>query len=103
MNLEPTAKVKELQQRLQQFMEEHIYPGERTYLEQIHAAEQFDPEQVERDLGSGGIRLYRYGTDNIAGQAPASFKNVRRVVEAMTAFNLIRPVIRLRPIAVLKG
>jgi tRNA-splicing ligase RtcB (3'-phosphate/5'-hydroxy nucleic acid ligase) len=77
--------------------------GAGRTLEKIHAAEQFDPEQIERDLGADGIRLYRYGTDNIAGQAPASFKNVRRVVDAMTAFNLIRPVVRLRPIAVLKG
>ena len=42
-------------------------------------------------------------TDNIPGQAPASFKDVRRVVDAMTAFDLIRPVVRLRPLAVLKG
>ena len=46
--------------------------GAGRTIEKIHAAEQFDPEQVERDLGSGGIRLYRYGTDNIAGQAPAA-------------------------------
>jgi acyl-CoA dehydrogenase len=39
MNFEPSAKVKELQKRLQQFMDEHIYPGERTYLDQIHAAD----------------------------------------------------------------
>jgi acyl-CoA dehydrogenase len=39
MNLEPSAKVKELQKRLQQFMDEHIYPGESTYLEQVHAAD----------------------------------------------------------------
>src|SRR5579871_2340134 len=39
MNFEPSAKVKELQKRLQQFMDEHIYPGERTYLGQIHAAD----------------------------------------------------------------
>jgi tRNA-splicing ligase RtcB len=77
--------------------------GAGRTLEKIHAAEQFDPEQIERDLGCDGIRLYRYGTENIAGQAPASFKNVRRVVDAMTAFNLIRPVVRLRPVAVLKG
>src|SRR5215475_7243038 len=39
MDFEPSAKVKELQKRLQQFMDEHIYPGEGTYLEQIHAAD----------------------------------------------------------------
>jgi tRNA-splicing ligase RtcB (3'-phosphate/5'-hydroxy nucleic acid ligase) len=77
--------------------------GAGRVMEKVHAAEQFDPEQVERDLGTVGVRLYRYGTDNIAGQAPASFKNVRSVVEAMAAFDLIRPVVRLRPLAVLKG
>ena len=77
--------------------------GAGRVMEKVHAAEQFDPEQVERDLGSFGVRLYRYGTDNIAGQAPASFKNVRGVVEAMVAFDLVRPVVRLRPLAVLKG
>ena len=39
MNFEPSAKVKELQKRLQQFMDEHIYPGESTYLEQTHSAD----------------------------------------------------------------
>src|SRR5438128_2676717 len=39
MHFEPCAKVKELQKRVQQFMDEHIYPGEATYLEQIHAAD----------------------------------------------------------------
>jgi len=77
--------------------------GAGRVMEKVHAAEQFDPEQVERDLGTVGVRLYRYGTDNIAGQAPASFKNVRGVVEAMESFDLIRPVVRVRPLAVLKG
>jgi acyl-CoA dehydrogenase len=39
MNFEPSPKVKELQRRLQHFMDEHIYPGERAYYEQIHAAD----------------------------------------------------------------
>ena len=77
--------------------------GAGRVMEKVHAAVRFDPVEVERDLGTVGVRLYRYGTDNIAGQAPASFKNVRRVVEAMTTFDLIRPVVRLRPLAVLKG
>jgi tRNA-splicing ligase RtcB len=77
--------------------------GAGRTLEKVHTAAQFDAVQVERDLGRDGIRLYRYGSDNIAGQAPASFKDAGRVVQAMTAFNLIRPVARLRPVAVLKG
>jgi acyl-CoA dehydrogenase len=39
MNFEPSAKVKELQQRLRQFMDEHIYPGERAYYEQLRSAD----------------------------------------------------------------
>ena len=35
MNLEPSAKVKALAQKLQSFMDAHIYPGERTYYEQL--------------------------------------------------------------------
>ena len=59
--------------------------------------------QIETDSHDQGVRLYRYHTDNIAGQAPASFKNVTHVMDAMTDLDLIRPVARLRPIAVLKG
>ena len=42
-------------------------------MEEITATEHFDPAQIERDLGMEEIRLCRYGTDDIAGQAPASF------------------------------
>jgi tRNA-splicing ligase RtcB len=77
--------------------------GAGRVMEKSTAAEQFDPQEVEDELRTQSIQLYRYGADNIAGQAPASFKNVHRVVEAMTDFNLIRPVVRLRPVAVLKG
>ena len=77
--------------------------GAGRVIEKVRAAERFDPQQVEHDVSMQGVRLYRYGADNIAGQAPASFKDVHSVVEAMTALNLIRPVVRLRPIAVLKG
>jgi tRNA-splicing ligase RtcB len=77
--------------------------GAGRVIEKVRAAERFDPAEVEREVRTGGVRLYRYGTDNIAGQAPRSFKDVRGVVEAMAAFDLIRPVVRLRPFAVLKG
>ncbi len=77
--------------------------GAGRVIEKVRAAEQFDPQQVENDVSMQGVRLYRYGADNIAGQAPVSFKNVHAVMEAMTALNLIRPVVRLRPVAVLKG
>ena len=39
MDLSPSAKAQELLARLQQFMQEHIYPNEHTYAEQLAAAE----------------------------------------------------------------
>ena len=77
--------------------------GAGRVMEKREAAERFDAGQVEHELHTDGIRLYRYGADNIAEQAPASFKDVRRVVDAMRAHDLLRPVVRLRPLAVLKG
>ena len=77
--------------------------GAGRVVEKDDAAERYDAAQVEGEMREQGIRLYRYGTDQIAGQAPSSFKSARGVVEAMTAFGLIRPVVRLKPLAVLKG
>jgi tRNA-splicing ligase RtcB len=77
--------------------------GAGRVIEKIDAAETFDEARIEAEMQSLGIRLYRYGVDNIAGQAPASFKNVNRVVAAMASWDLITPVARLRPMAVLKG
>jgi tRNA-splicing ligase RtcB len=77
--------------------------GAGRVMEKVRAAETFDPTEVEDVVRGQGVRLYRYGADNIAGQAPASFKDVHRVVDAMATLQLIEPVVRLRPIAVLKG
>jgi acyl-CoA dehydrogenase len=34
MNFEPSAKTKELQQRLQKFMDAHVYPNEQRFEEE---------------------------------------------------------------------
>jgi tRNA-splicing ligase RtcB len=77
--------------------------GAGRVLDKDRAAESYAEAQVEDEMASRGIRLYRYGADHIGGQAPASFKDVHRVLDVMAELDLIRPVARLRPIAVLKG
>ncbi len=77
--------------------------GAGRIVEKADAARQYDPHAVEALVRARGVRLYRYDADNIAGQSPASFKDVSRVVEAMTALRMMRPVARLSPVAVLKG
>jgi len=77
--------------------------GAGRVLGKDESAERYDPTAVEDDVRQRGVRLYRYHSDNIAGQAPWSFKNVAHVVDAMAAQDLLRPVVRLRPLAALKG
>jgi tRNA-splicing ligase RtcB len=77
--------------------------GAGRVLSKADAAEQYDPSVIEAEVRGMGVRLYRYHADNIAGQAPRSFKNVAQVVNAMVANDLMRPVVRLRPLAALKG
>jgi tRNA-splicing ligase RtcB len=77
--------------------------GAGRVLQKAEAAARYDPATVEAEVRDLGVRLYRYGADNIAGQAPRSFKDVGQVVETMAQHGLMRPVVRLRPLAALKG
>jgi len=77
--------------------------GAGRVLGKEESAQKYDPDEVEADVRQRGVRLYRYHADNIAGQAHSSFKNVAQVVDAMTSRSLLRSVVRLRPLAALKG
>jgi acyl-CoA dehydrogenase len=46
---EPSAKVKDLERRLQAFLDEHIYPNERRYQEET-AREPWQPSRIVEDL-----------------------------------------------------
>jgi acyl-CoA dehydrogenase len=54
MDFEYSAKTKELQVRLQKFMDDHIYPNEKTYKQQLRenteAGKRWTPLQVIEDL-----------------------------------------------------
>ncbi|MFY9804593.1 MAG: acyl-CoA dehydrogenase family protein [Candidatus Acidiferrales bacterium] len=49
MNFEPSAKTKELQQRLRQFMDAHVYPNERKFEEGV-ARERWKPTRIIEEL-----------------------------------------------------
>src|SRR5271169_2970203 len=49
MNFEPSAKTKELQQRLQKFMDAHVYPNERRFEEET-AREPWKPTRIVEEL-----------------------------------------------------
>ncbi|MBZ5644440.1 MAG: acyl-CoA dehydrogenase family protein [Acidobacteriia bacterium] len=49
MNFEPSDKVKQLQQRLQSFMQEHVYPNEQRYRDEIEK-DRRSPARVVEEL-----------------------------------------------------
>jgi tRNA-splicing ligase RtcB len=77
--------------------------GAGRVLDKPDAAAHFNEGQVLMEMQRKNIRLYRYGIDNIVEQAPGSFKDVLQVGRAVSALGLAKPVVRLRPVAVLKG
>ena len=49
---EPSARGRELQQRLTGFMDEHIYPNEKLYYEQVRAGDRWQPPPLLEELKS---------------------------------------------------
>ena len=77
--------------------------GAGRVMDKPEAVEHFTENQVEKEMRDKNIRLYRYRSDNIAEQAPSSFKDITSVISAMAELAIAKPVVRLRPLAVLKG
>jgi len=77
--------------------------GAGRVLDKPQAMAQFTERGVEEEMMARHIRLYRGGTMNIAEQAPGSFKDIRRVIEVMRALEIAQPVVRVRPVATMKG
>ena len=50
MNFEHSPKVKDLQQRLISFIEQHIYPNERTFRDQVDQGDPWQPVQIIEEL-----------------------------------------------------
>ena len=54
-------------------------------------------------LEKKNIRLYRYGAGNIVEEAPSSYKDVSEVIKVVEKTKIAKPVVKLKPVAVLKG
>ena len=50
MNFDYSSKVKELQRKLVAFMDEHIYPNEKLYYQQIAEGDRWQPVRIMEDL-----------------------------------------------------
>ncbi|MBL4665972.1 MAG: acyl-CoA dehydrogenase family protein [Sneathiella sp.] len=50
MNFEYSDKVKELQERVQAFMDEHVYPNEDVFYEQVNEGDRWEPTAIMEEL-----------------------------------------------------
>ncbi len=50
MNFDYSTKTRELQNRLQAFMDEHIYPNEKAFEEEINSGNRWQPSQIMENL-----------------------------------------------------
>jgi acyl-CoA dehydrogenase len=50
MSFEPSAKVADLQKRLDAFMREHVYPNEHTFHRQIADGDRWQPTAIVEEL-----------------------------------------------------
>ncbi len=50
MNFEYSDKVKDLQARVQAFMDEHVYPNEETFEEQVNDGDRWQPTAIVEEL-----------------------------------------------------
>ncbi len=60
-------------------------------------------EQLRRDLEAEGIHIRAGSMSGLAEEAPAAYKDVDQVVEAVVGGGIARKVARLHPLAVIKG
>ena len=58
---------------------------------------------LRQELEARGIRVRAGSMPGLAEEAPAAYKDVNAVVDAVVAAGIARKVARLRPVAVVKG
>ncbi|MEZ4747582.1 MAG: RtcB family protein [Calditrichia bacterium] len=77
--------------------------GAGRLLDKPEAGTTFGEAQVLEQMQSRGIRLYRYGNSDVTEQAPGAFKNIDNVLNVMEQFDIAKGVVKVRPLATLKG
>lgn len=67
------------------------------------AAKRYFGKEIEQEMRNRGIILRAHSMRGVAEEAPGAYKDVERVVNAAARAGINRPVVRLRPLVVIKG
>ena len=76
--------------------------GAGRFIDKDQALKLYSDEDISTQMDFSNVRILRYGFSQFSGQAPLSFKNMELVLEALKNHNLAEPIVRLRPLGVLK-
>ena len=77
--------------------------GAGRALSRSAARKKINAEQKENELRNKGIVVQAATKNILSEEAPEAYKNVDQVIENTSRANLARPVLRLEPMAVIKG
>jgi len=77
--------------------------GAGRALSRAAAKKSIDGKALKRELESRGIRVHASTPNVLSEEAPAAYKDVDEVIRLTSEAGLARPVVRLNPLAVIKG
>ena len=77
--------------------------GAGRVLNKSQARDKFSQVEIIKALKKKGVKLYKLGSEDICEQAPLAFKDINKVIAALGDHNLIRPILAVKPLAVIKG
>ena len=82
MNFNYSDNTRELQKRLQAFMDEHIYPNEKAYHEQVNSGDRWQPLELIEDLKekARGAGLWNLFLPEVSGLTNAEYAPLAEIM-----------------------
>lgn len=77
--------------------------GTGRLIDRGHARQTFKKEDVLSEIHKSGMKIFDYGEGMISEESPGAFKDVMGILKTIEQNNIATPIVRLRPLASLKG
>ena len=77
--------------------------GTGRIIDRGEARDTFKAEDVFKEISSAGMKVYDYGKGKTGEESPGAFRDVETVLRTMVDNDIAEPVVRLKPMAALKG
>jgi tRNA-splicing ligase RtcB len=77
--------------------------GTGRQVDRGEARQMFKENDVFDEAKKINMKIYDYGKGKVSEEAPAAFKDVNKILDTIKKYGMAQPVVRLRPLADLKG